>query len=153
MFQFLGSAVSRGWVVFLGCWVLLISWVSLVAPAWDDVAESGQFSFLPKDAPSNRGMELLRRAFPEQVPASNIVLVLRRVDGGGLREEDRNFIASVLRPALQQLAEAAGDDEVRDAPREPVVSRIRSLVDKAEGELLKSSDNKATLVIVELAGE
>src|SRR6266849_363019 len=151
MFQFLGSAVSRAWPIFLGCWILVLCCAWSIAPAWDDVAASGMFSFLPKDAPSNRGMELLRRAFPEQIPASNIVLVLSRTDSAGLGEADRTFVATVLKPALQDLGREG--DEVSDERREPGVSRIRSLVDKGEGELLKSSDNQATLVIIELAGE
>jgi RND superfamily putative drug exporter len=140
MFRILGVIVSRGWPVFLVGWLLLIGWASLVAPAWDEVAASGQFTFLPKDVPSNRGKELLERAFPQDLPTSNIVLVLSRDDDQVLREEDRHFIIKVLRPALEQLGKSS-------------VTRIRSLEDKGEGELLKSADQEATLVVVELAGE
>jgi RND superfamily putative drug exporter len=170
MFPILGAVVSRGWPVFLVGWLLLMGWASLVAPAWDEVAASGQFSFLPKDVPSNRGKELLQRAFPEDIPSSNIVLVLSRDDSHGIQEADRDFISTVLKPALRDLSETAkrrkgetgtGSPAIADSPFRPFsvspdagpVTRIRSLEDKGDGELLKSADNKATLVIVELAGE
>jgi RND superfamily putative drug exporter len=156
MFQILGAVVSRTWLLWLAGWILLLGWGSLVAPAWDDIAQSGQFSFLPKNVPSNRGKELLERAFPEDLPTSNIVLVLSREDGQKLGEEDRNFVIRVLKPALQHLDEEAASPSstVRgNGAGGKIVTRIRSLEDKGEGELLKSADHKATLVVVELAGE
>jgi RND superfamily putative drug exporter len=155
MFRILGIIVSRGWPILLAGWLFLLGWAASVAPSWDDVAESGQFSFLPSDVPSNRAKELLKQAFPEQQPTSNMVLVLSREDGG-LGQQDRDFVAQVLKPALQDVIGNGTDNGNTPGTRDPTQARamqIRSLIDPGEGELLKSSDNKATLVIIELPGE
>lgn len=80
MFHFLGKLVARVWPALLAAWILVLIVMMLIAPPWAEVAESGQFSFLPKEAPSIRGKELLKAAFPNEVFGSNVVVVLSRAD-------------------------------------------------------------------------
>ena len=117
-----GDGGSAGWVrahvsvlgksrcpvlaLLLGAWVLLLGATWRLAPAWDQFTQGGDATFLPEDAPSRRGRQLFKTAFPDEFADSNIVLVVTRDDGGtGLREQDKEFIGQVLTPALKQLAE------------------------------------------------
>ncbi len=57
-------------------WLLLLLASSWAAPALDDVVTSGEFVFLPKDAPSRRGEDLFERAWGETVPSRVVIVVL-----------------------------------------------------------------------------
>src|SRR5216684_7865746 len=107
MFSLLGKLVARAWLPCLAGWLLLLFTMRLIAPPWDEVAESGQFSFLPKDVPSNRGKDLFKAAFPRQWMGSNIVLVLSRQDEIPIYE-DKDFIERDLKGGLLQIAEEEG---------------------------------------------
>src|SRR6266567_4162204 len=96
MFSLLGKLVARAWLPCLAGWLLLLFTMRLIAPPWDEVAESGQFSFLPKDVPSNRGKDLFKAAFPKEVMGSNIVLVLSRQDEITIYE-DKDFVEHDLK--------------------------------------------------------
>ena len=141
MFERLGRTVAGRSPLVLGLWVVLLAAGWRLAPSWYNVTQGGDYAFLPDDAPSRRGEELLQRAFPDQYSASSIVLVVRRdEDGAGLSEQDRQFIRQILTPALKGLA----------GSNAAVVARIRSPDDPGVGALLVSRDNRAALVVVEL---
>ncbi|HWY88108.1 MAG TPA: hypothetical protein VNX28_15360, partial [Gemmataceae bacterium] len=80
MFSNLGKIIARGWPVFLAAWVILFVTVRLTAPAWNDIADDHEFGYLPDDAPSRQGEALFHKAFPNELLASNVVLVVHRED-------------------------------------------------------------------------
>ena len=175
MFQKFGKAVVRLWPFLLVGWICALIGVQWAAPAWKTVVRDGEFDFLPEDSPSLRGERVAKRAFPNDVLASSVVIVVRRVRRpDGLLQIDKDFIEDDLKSEIQKIAEADGgladtrefdaaadsqagkaDDEAADEPsvQRSIISRIRTLNDKAIGHLLISNDKKATLVIVELTTE
>ncbi len=64
MFPILSRILSRSWMLWLAAWALSWAGTRAVAPRWNDVAQDGQFNFLPRNVPSRRGERLLRDAFP-----------------------------------------------------------------------------------------
>ncbi|MCA9014680.1 MAG: MMPL family transporter, partial [Planctomycetaceae bacterium] len=177
MFRVLGNTVVRYWQIILVCWVLALIGISSVAPEWSTVVQNGEFAFLPGDSPSLQGEKLFKRAFPDDLLASSIVIVVRREHGDqGLRPEDLKFIEEKLKPQLEKIADPdkfkageTGKKEAAQAESEDElqaglnpsdkkknssnISRIRTYTDKTIGDLLQSEDNKASLVIVELSTE
>src|SRR5207248_257569 len=110
------------------------------APPWERVGKTGQFAYLPADAPTRHAERLFDEAFPGQRAASGIVLVVTRADGGELRPEDRAFVNSTLTPRLRQLLLPDG----KPADGSPV-ARVRAPGDGPAGVLLQSRDRKAEL--------
>lgn len=164
MFAFLGKTVARAWPVLLAGWVAVFALVVIVAPPWNDVAEDREFGFLPESVPSRRGEALLQKAFPKELLGSNVVLVVHREDRE-LDKKDKDFIDDVLKPGLMRIAKAEGGfadpaqpaeeasaSAVRDEGQ-PIIVKIRTWKDEGGGVLLTSEDNKATLVILDLATE
>src|SRR5437870_5926936 len=164
MFQVLGNLVVRAWPLWLIGWIVLLAAMWLAAPPWDEVAESGQFSFLPKDVTSNRGKDLFKAAFPRQWMGSNIVLVLSRQDEIPIYE-DQDFIERDLKGGLLQIAEEEGGLADEDgnraiqptsssaAPHRSVIARIQTLNDEGSGALLVNGYQNATLVVIDLTAE
>jgi RND superfamily putative drug exporter len=173
MFPLLGNTVTRLWPLLLGAWLLLLVVGWRLAPAWEEVTQGGDVSFLPGDSPSRRGQELFKKAFPDEYADSSVVLVVsREEDATGLRDQDKKFIAQILTPALKKMAEEEGSPAAQDAgsgagvaggdiPSEgnrpastalgqPVIARIRAPEDPGVGALLLSRDKRAALVLVEL---
>src|SRR4051812_42644660 len=167
MFPLLGKTVTRFWPLVLAAWLLLLGAGRHLAPAWDEVTRSGDTPFLPEDAPSRRGEQLFKKAFPDEYAGSGVVLVLSRDgDGTGLQESDKKFIGEVLTPALKKMAGQDGSPAARgpgpgagaaggkprpEASRgEPLIGRIRSPGDEGVGALLLSRDKRAALVLVDL---
>jgi len=165
MFRVLGNTVVRYWQIFLTCWVMALVGISYAAPEWSTVVQNGEFAFLPKDSPSLLGEKLFKRAFPDDLLASSIVIVVRREHGDqGLTPEDLNFIEKKLKPQLQKIADAdpteepktkntSDEDSSETKTNSSNISRIRTYTDKAIGDLLQSEDDKASLVIAELSTE
>lgn len=161
MFRVLGNAVVRYWQFVLVFWVLVTIGISYAAPEWSTVVQNGEFAFLPGDSPSLQGEKLFKRAFPDDLLASSIVIVVRREHGDqGLLPKDLEFIEEKLKPQLEKIADPdkeakTGDDEdTGELKKNPSnISRIRTYTDKTIGDLLQSEDNKASLVIVELSTE
>jgi hypothetical protein len=115
MFPLLGKTISRAWPLLLGAWILLLVVGRFVAPGWDDVTQAGDVSFLPEDAPSRRGDQLFKQAFPDGYSGSSVVLVLSREEVAGLREQDKKFLEQDLTPELKKMA--GQDDTAAGAPR------------------------------------
>jgi putative drug exporter of the RND superfamily len=137
--------VTHYWPIILVGWAAVFAGLWFAAPAWNRVAKSGQFAYLPADAPSRRAETLFREAFPDERAASAIVLVASRADRD-LSPDDLGFIEGVLVPRLQQA--------IQDEPGwESVFSRIRSPSAGPTGLLLRSRDRRAALVVIELKPE
>lgn len=153
MFQLLGKLVTRAWPLLLGGWLVLLAALWAIAPPWDEVAESGQFLYLPKDSPSIRGGKLFRAAFPDQAAGSNLVIVLSR-DDEKLIYDDRDFVHHLQRDIIALanqeggLADAAGSDRHTSS-----IVRVQTLDDTGSGLFLVNGYQNATLVIVDLTAE
>ena len=145
LFAFIGNLINRAWLLILIAWVSLAVGLRLTAPAWNDVAQDGQFSFLPDESPSRRADELFNRAFPQDLLASSVVIVVSREDEDGLTDDDMQFVLDRLKPRLKELAEK-DEFKIRDRP---IISRVRASDDEVVGSLMLSKDGKATLVLLE----
>ncbi len=166
MFARLAAFVLRFWPAWLSGWLLLLLASSWAAPALDDVVTSGEFAFLPADAPSRRGEDLFERAWGKTVPSRVVIVVSCKAEGEQLNDDDHRFIDEVLAAALVELAESmgglakeedAGDDveqhESNEARSRSLINDVRTFSDRKIGNLLESSDGRASLVIVELTTE
>ena len=170
MFETFGKLVSRTWPLLLVAWLAVLVGLKWAAPAWKDVAADGEFAFLPKDASSRVAEDLFRMAWDEPL-ASNVVIVVRRESSPtGLLESDKAFINDVLRKELETIADAEtkslqpqvllkskpkvpGAVEGSEAGEDLKSITIRTLSDKSVGRLLNSSDQQASLVLIELPTE
>lgn len=155
MFALFGDWVARHWKGLLLAWlaVFLLAvgqqqrWFDRllgkgVLPTWTDVAQDGEFTFLPPDIQSLVGERLLAEAFPEDLLKSSAVVVVRRYQQP-LDEIDRAFIHDVLCPRLRAVQE-----EKDGTPLE-----IRSPDDKVVGQLLVSEEGDACVVVLPLRYE
>jgi RND superfamily putative drug exporter len=156
MFQRLGNIVIRYWKLTLVFWIFLAivansvmaGWINRLGlfavkvPGWSEIAEDGEFAFLPKDMPSLKAEDLFRRAFPSERLASNIVIVMQH-PSSGIDDADRDFISKTLVPRLEAF---------QNEP-DSIILKVRAFDDNQVGKLLDSTDNKATLIIVELKNE
>lgn len=156
MFHFLGTRIVRHWKLCLSVWLILAvlangilgGWLNSLhifpveIPRWNDIADTGEFAFMPKDMPSPQAEDLFRKAFPEDRLASSVVIVVRHTSSE-IDEMDRTFITESLTPKLKALQ------------REPdsVIEQVRDFNDRQVGALLNSADKKSTLIIVELRNE
>ncbi len=153
MFQILGRISSRHAAVVVATWLVLLGGSLLLAPPWADVAENGEFAFLPPDAPSRVAEEQFTEAFDDTL-ASNVVLVVRReTSEAGLKESDRDFIREILMPGLREVAELPPGQDTHDHPADHKVSRLHWSGAKATGSLFDSEDNQATLIVMQLTTE
>lgn len=148
MFAFFARCITWVWPLVLGAWVAVVVVLWFVAPPWQQVGKSGQFTYLPSHASTRQAETLFNKAFPGERAASGIVLVVTRTDGGELQPEDRRFVADVLAPRLRQEFLPNGSP----ASGSPVI-RIRSASDKPTGVLLESADRRAELIAIELNRE
>ncbi len=175
MFRILGNVASRYWAVLLAGWLVLFGGIHWLAPSWDSVVQDGEFRYMPEGEPSRKAERLFEQAFSRDLLGSSVVLVVSRERGSGLTNTDRSFIENTLEPRLEDIARSEGglaaDAYVnRDADKpadktathaeaapssaaKPLVVRVRTESDPAIGHLLKSRDNKASLVIIELSTE
>lgn len=119
-----------------------LPFLPLNIPPWEEVAEDGEFAFLPPGMPSLQAEDLYKKAFPRELLASNVVIVARR-EGTGLTEQDRNFIDDVLAVRLEDLEKTPNS----------IVSDVRTFSDRQIGSLLVSQDEQASLVLVQLTTE
>ncbi len=151
-----GELVNRNWLLILVAWFALVVGLRWAAPEWDKVTRDGHFSFLPDDSPSRCADKLFNQAFPHDLRANSIVLVVARHSDRGLEDNDFAFITDVLKPRLATIAapdQASEGTGSRPMDREPIVWRICAFDDEAIGSLLVSDDRRATLVILGLTGD
>lgn len=175
MFQQFGNWLAKYWLPVLVLWLLALTAVVMVAPDLDDVVETGEFAFLPEESPSRVGENLFRKAFPNDLLSSSVVVVIRReTSPAGLTDKDLNFIDDGLDDDDPQL-----DDELREKlldlqrreselftgshtlgsrlhtgqPHEPVIREVLTFRHPRVGRMLRSEDNQASLVLVQLSTE
>lgn len=156
MFERLGNLVVRYWKLSLAFWLILAicansvmtGWVNRLGifpvkiPGWHDIADDGEFAFMPKEMPSLVAEDLFRKAFPKDRLASSVVIVIRH-RSTEINDNDQAFIENVLTPRLVAMVEEPGS----------IIEKVRDFNDSQVGKLLNSKDGKATLVIVELKNE
>ncbi len=168
MFHLLAKLVTNAWLFFLAAWIALAVGLHRIAPRWAEVATGGQFDSLPADSPSNLARTIFRKAFPEEMTASSIVIVLAREDGP-LTNADKQLAERDLRNGLLAIAQKDGGLAAPDAEaarrinlrpemapknkapeKKSIIARIRTYYDPGSGPLFISADKKATIVIAEL---
>ncbi len=165
----LGKLVAGRPGVVVGFWLALLAGLAVVAPAWDSVVQDGEFAFLPEDADSRVAERAFLAAFPEHQQASQIFVVVRRTTNStGLTSADRKFVDEVLVPRLKAAVGFVENDDVADEPppegqgiepaqaapqAERLVTDIKWFKTRGIGSQLESTDNKATLVQIELKYE
>jgi putative drug exporter of the RND superfamily len=156
MFRLLGSLVTRLWPALLLGWIGLAAVLYFTAPPWNEVAQDQEFGYLPEDVPSRQGGALLKQAFPNDLQASEIVIIITRHDGE-LQERDRAFVHGVVKPALVKLANEGGGladhTAAASSTQLPIVANIRAWGDRYTGQLLISEDRRSALVLMELTTE
>lgn len=153
MFQFLGRISSRHAVIVVATWLVVLTGSLLLAPPWAEVAENGEFAFLPREAPSRVAEDQFTKAFDDTL-ASNVVLVVRReTSEAGLKESDRDFIREILMPGLREVANLPPGQDSHDDDADHIVSRLHWFGAKATGSLFNSDDLQATLIILQLTTE
>jgi RND superfamily putative drug exporter len=154
MFHFLGRISSRYAAFVVATWSVVFIVSLVMAPKWADVAENGEFAFLPPEAPSRIAEEQFAEAFDDTM-ASNIVLVVqRKTPIDGLKDSDRTFIREILVPKLRVIAKLPPGRDSHDDSKEQQVSRLHWSDDgKVTGKLFDSQDRQASLVILQLTTE
>jgi len=181
MFDRFGQLLSRIWPLVLFVWVAAVAVAIYFAPPLDDVIQTGEFAFLPKDSPSRQAEDLFAKVFVNDKAASRVVIVVRRLAGDvGLTNADLEFIdddmddgdpdrqhelverlINIARNEEGAKPEAAAEVDTEDEAEfesgdfGPLsnVHRIMTFRDKTFGHLLLSEDKKAALVYVELRHE
>lgn len=75
MFKLIGQFADRYRIPLLVGWIAAAILITILAPNLDDVISNDQSDFLPDDAASQIGFQLLTEHFPDQAQDSNIVVV------------------------------------------------------------------------------
>ena len=154
MFQLLGRISSRHAGLVATTWIVLLVTSRVLAPRWADVAENGEFAFLPRDAPSRVAEDQFVKAFNDTL-ASNVVLVVRRETSvDGLTDLDKRFITQILVPRLREVAGLPpGRDTHDDRAGDHLVSRLHWFGSRTTGSLFESDDRQASLIVLQLTTE
>jgi len=159
-FSRIGEFAARKATVIVVAWVIVLAAALLLAPRWNDVIQNGEFAFLPEDAASRLAESGFRKAFPNDMLASSLVVVVRRENGSdGLTDADRAFISNVMIPDLHDIAGVAlnpdGSDETSAIKGEfaDLVQDINWFENRRIGDLLVSEDGQATLIVMQLRTE
>ena len=113
MFSRLGQIASSHWAAILLFWFGLPVLLYITTPSWSSVVKDGEFTYLPEDSASRHGELLFRKAFPNDLLTSSIVMVVRRPNRpeGLTKEEDVDdptlsdyyFIETILKQRLTKL--------------------------------------------------
>ena len=99
--QLAARFITNHWGWIIGFWVVLAVGLRWIAPAWETVAQDGDFQFLPDHLPSRVGQRLLDEAFPAQRARSRLVVIIQR-DAAELTNADL-AVAFDLGRRLSQL--------------------------------------------------
>lgn len=140
MFAELGRITARHpWIV---CLLWVIGGVSLarVAPPWDAQTQDDDVRFIPDRYTSVRAHQLMEKAFPQDVMASNLVFVVEREEAP-LTESDMALVDAMVKD-LEKLRQ--------DAP-ELKLGKVDSHSDGLIGNRLVSYDRKCTLIKLALS--
>jgi RND superfamily putative drug exporter len=139
MFSFLGRLAVAHPIKVCAGWLALAVAVTLLAPDWRNHAQDDDVRFLPAKSASVRGLQLLEKAFPQDVFASRLLFALERPDGP-LTKEDFELVDR-LAGELTALSKSQPELQITG-----VVSYREPLM----GHRLVSSDKQCTLLQVSL---
>ena len=164
LFKSLGDLAAHKAVLILLGWGALLAVCIWAAPNLSDVAQNGEFAFLPEDAESHVAELKSKEAFPTDLRESNVVLVVRREHADGLSPEDYDFLSKSVVPEIYRITGLPTADQLRDeseknlngfelAAKERVAQEIVSFEDKKVGEMFVSDDKQATLIVIWLRTE
>ncbi len=106
MFYRWGQWITRRWWWIVVCWLVAWAVLARVAPPWESVTYDGDLAYLPRDRASVVGERLLAQAFPHDLAASQVVIVIAREDGPQ-REHDIYAAYDVARRLKWMHAETA----------------------------------------------
>ncbi len=123
MFSTIGRFADRYRIPLLFGWIIVAIAITVLAPNLEEVTSNDQSNFLPDDASSTVGSELVNEHFPQQASDGSIVVVFEATDGTTVTNETNTafigqisnwlvsenapeYIASVTSPTLNP--EAAG---------------------------------------------
>src|SRR5437764_9510651 len=80
MFYRLGHfAAYQSWIV-CAAWLIIGVVLTVVAPAWDAQAQDDDVRFVPDRFTSVRAYQIMEKAFPQDVSASQIIFAFERAD-------------------------------------------------------------------------
>jgi RND superfamily putative drug exporter len=164
LFKSLGDLAAHKAVLILLGWAALLAACVWTAPDFSVVAQNGEFAFLPDDAASRVAEAKFKEAFPDDLHASNIVLVVRREQAEGLLPEDYDFLSRSVIPELHRITGLPTTEELRNADEESTeameaaaIDRIAQGIDSFEtkniGEMFISDNKQATSIVVWLRSE
>jgi putative drug exporter of the RND superfamily len=139
MFHSLGRfSCAYAWAIACG-WLLTSLVLALLAPAWDTRTQDDDVRFIPERFTSVRAHQLMEKAFPRDVCASNLVLAVERA-AGALDAADFDFVDRLV----QQL------DRLRQEAPELKIGNVVCYQDGILGARLTSIDQRCTLIQVPL---
>ena len=163
LFKSLGDLAAHKAVLILLGWAALLVVCLWAAPDLSEVAQNGEFAFLPEDAASRIAEAKFKETFPDDLDQSNIVLVVRREQGEGLLSEDYEFLSRWVIPELRRIAGLPTEEDLSEDVEDPVAAEaaakariaqgIDSFEDKRVGELYISDNKQATSIVVSLRTE
>src|SRR5262245_39761522 len=137
MFTRLGRlTVMHPWLV-CALWLAGGAALALVAPRWDARTQDDDVCFVPERYTSVRAYQLLEKAFPEAVEASNLIFAVEREDGP-------------LTPADFKLVDrlAKAMEELREDARTLQIGNVDTYQNPIIGGRLTSGDQQCTLIKV-----
>lgn len=166
LFKRLGDITAKHAFLILVSWVGLLAFCLSTAPKWQDVVQNGEFAFLPEDSPSRIATEGFREAFPNDLLASTLVLLVRRESDEGLMPSDYEFLSARVIPEIHRIAQLPMPDDqlaaeagvtTETAPSvvtdSNIVQGITWFADKKIGDLFISEDKQATTIVMGLRTE
>jgi RND superfamily putative drug exporter len=120
-------------------WLVVGVGLSLLAPSWDTRCQDDDVRFIPERCTSVRAFQLLEKAFPQEVMASNLVFVVER-DNKSLNKADYDLVDRIVADleALRQKSPGLN------------IGRIDSCHTDLVGTRLTSADHRCTLIQVSL---
>lgn len=130
----LATFLTQRWYLVLIAWLLVAVTLRLVSPRWDTVVKDGDFDFLPTDAPSRVGLATLRRAFPDDLSRSQLVVVFANPNTQ-MSLEDRCTMFDTARRITWFVGKVKLDRLLAsnvDAPADPLaLEHLRHIFDDA----------------------
>ncbi len=163
LFKSLGDLAAHKAVLILLGWTALLAVCIWAAPDLSEVAQNGEFKFLPEDAASRVAEAKFKEAFPDDLAQSNIVLVVSREQGEGLLPEDYEFLSKWVIPELRRIAGLPTVEESSEVAEDPIAAEaaakarvahgIDSFEDKRVGEMYISDNKQATSIVLSLRTE
>jgi putative drug exporter of the RND superfamily len=139
MFTRLGHFTVRYPWTICALWLACGVGLTLLAPHWDARTQDDDVRFVPDRFTSVRAYQILEKAFPDDVFASNLILAIER-DDAALSDEDYALVTRII-SALETLRQ--------EAP-ELKLGKIDSFQDPLTGNRFTSADQQCTLVKVAL---